>query len=809
MTIHPDRAESLCQLRERLLALEHMLRKRFQDLGAGSELSPRLGHETALMLQEMGDLVPAPLFFIHPLGRITYCNQALGDLLGLAHSQVEGRLVTEFMPGFGLDEVLAGGGEQWPLELSTNLKRPDGRELPVQVRLCVLRDEQQGALGLLGSVQDLSSQLETLSALRQSEIRYRGLFEEALDAIFLMEGERFVECNPAAARMLGRAAETLTGMRPLDLSPPLQRNGRSSEQQAARHISAAVAGKRQFFEWLHARVDGSTFDAEVLLSPLDLGERHFLLAIVRDITDRKYAEAVLKASEEFNRGLIQHAPMGVMYVDLSGVLVYENPAMEQMMGVPRQAASRALGRPLAELPGLHGVPIDDLLKRVGRGEVVRNLELDYTSIYGVRSQLLVQISPHADAVGRVSGAILMVQDVTELRNLEQQLRQAQKLDAIGNLAGGLAHDFNNLLTGISGNAELALQHMDEPDSVRRYLQDQIQICQRAADLTRRLLTFSRQEEMAPRPLMLQRLLDDLENMLRRLIGESVELEWIPGDEGWAIRADPGQIEQVVINLVVNARDAMPDGGKLSLRVRNLELSAGQARRVMSLSPGPYVQLEVSDTGHGIEETLHSRIFEPFFTTKALGKGTGLGLSIVYAIVKKCGGAITVESRPGSGTRFRLYFPSIGALQVRQVEVPQESGELPRGSETILVLEDDPAVRELTVRLLEHCGYHVLAAADGMEALELARAQLRPADLIFSDVIMPVMSGPAAVRRLLEIWPGARVLFCSGYTDGDLSRHDLSPAQGAPLLGKPFTLESLSRRVRQALETPAGARESGA
>jgi signal transduction histidine kinase len=449
------------------------------------------------------------------------------------------------------------------------------------------------------------------------------------------------------------------------------------------------------------------------------------------------------------------------------------------------------------------VPIADFLERVGHGDVLRNLDVNYTSIYGVRSQLLVQIAPHSDATGQVIGAIFMVQDVTELRNLEQQLRQAQKLDAIGSLAGGLAHDFNNLLTGISGNAELALQHLDEPAELLRYLQEQIQICQRAAELTRRLLTFSRQEEMAPRPLLLQRLLEDLENMLRRLIGESVSLDVDATSASWAIRADPGQLEQVIINLVVNARDAMPDGGRLTLHVRNLELSAGQAKRVMNLTPGPYVQLEVSDTGMGIEESVQSRIFEPFFTTKALGKGTGLGLSIVYAIVKKCGGAITVESRPGSGSRFRLYFPSIGPLAVRHAEAPVESGELPRGRETVLVLEDEPAVRDLIVRLLEHCGYQVLAAGDGQEALELARAQDRPADLIFSDVIMPGMSGPAAVRRLLEIWPGARVLFCSGYTDGELKRHDLSPAQGLPLLNKPFTLESLSRRVRQALDTAPG------
>jgi two-component system cell cycle sensor histidine kinase/response regulator CckA len=793
MDQHGGEATQLNQLHDHVRVLELLLRRRFLALGVDAELGPRLGHEAGSLLDELGDLLDVPLFVAGPDGALEFVNRALDQLLGRERPTVETLTLSSLLPGWTLDDSSP--------EATACLLEVRGETLPVRIRTRMLREGDE-VLAVLGTVEDQSPHLRAMEALRQSEIRYHGLFEEALDAIFLMDGDRFMECNSAAGRMFGRTPGQLAGLRPLELSPPLQRDGRPSDQAARERIEAAHKGIRQHFEWLHCRQDGGSFDAEVSLSPLEVGGRRLLLAIVRDVTDRKYAEAALKASEEFNRGMIQHAPMGVMYVDPSGVLVYENPAMERMMGVPRDQASRALGRCLTELPGMSGLPLADLLEQVGRGEVVRNLEVDYTSIYGVRSQLLVQISPHRDAEGRVVGSIFMVQDVTELRNLEQQLRQAQKLDAIGSLAGGLAHDFNNLLTGISGNAELALQHLQDPGEVRRLLQDQVQICQRASDLTRRLLAFSRQEELSPRPMVLQRLLDDLENMLRRLLGETIHLDWSRSGEVWAVRADPGQMEQVVLNLVVNARDAMPDGGTLSMRVRNVELGAVQARRVMNLAPGPYVQLEVSDSGHGIDEALQGRIFEPFFTTKALGKGTGLGLSIVYAIVKKCGGAVTVESSQGSGTRFRLYFPSLGPMEVRQPEAAPEAGGLPRGHETILVLEDEPAVRDLSVRLLEHCGYRVLSAGSGAEALELAATMDAPADLIFSDVIMPGMSGPAAVRRLLELWPQVRVLFCSGYTDGELSRHDLSPAQGAPLLGKPFTLDTLCRNVRQVLDGPA-------
>jgi len=780
-----------------------LLRARTQagEEGADPALALMAG-QAARLMQELGDSIPTPIFFREPSGVVVYCNQALAELLGLKPDEIMGRTPAEFLP----PELACEVDESGRLLYSTGQAQVEERLLPtahgpleVQIHRRLLLDGHGRPAGLVGSVLDLSLQRRAMHAVQVGDARHRGLFELSVDGIFVLDGDRILEANPAAAQLFGHDVAELSGMRLSELSPAFQPDGRFSRDKLLLRLDAAFAGRRQFVEWVHLRRDGGTFDAELTLASMDLEHERVLLAIVRDITDRKQAEAALRASEEFNRGMIQNAPIGVMYVDLDGVLVYENPAMERMMGVPRGGLSRMLGRSLADMPGLGRVPVQEVLTRVGQGEIIRNLEVEYHSVYGTHSQLLVQVAPHWDAGGKVIGAVFLIQDVTELRKLEQQLRQAQKMDAIGSLAGGMAHDFNNLLTGVTGNAELALQHLDNAEVARGFLEKQLEIAQRAAELTKRLLTFSRQQESVARPLLLSRLLDEQDMMLRRLIGDKVQLD-IQRERGlWAIRADSGQIEQVVVNLVVNALDAMPQGGRLRMSLRNVELDAARARRELGLEAGPYVELEVSDTGCGIEETVRARIFEPFFTTKEMGKGTGLGLAIVYAIVKKCGGGILVESQAGSGASFRLYFPSIGLQGVEAEPEPSPQGALAKGTERVLVIEDEPAVRELSVRLLEHCGYEVFSAADGPSAIAMAQSGMEPVELVFSDVIMPGMSGPVAVQRLLEIWPGLRVIFCSGYTDGELSRHGLQPEMGAVLLPKPFTLQKLCHAVRKALD----------
>ena len=795
----------LAGLTARLRQLETLLRERFAAAGFEDPLldGPLLSHETLALLQELGDAIPTPVFCKNREGVFTWCNRALEQLLGFSREDLLSRTLFDVYPielAAPLHErserLFADGVAQ---SETRRLRRSDGSAVQVRIHRALLRDADGRDAGLVGTMLDMSAEQEAMSALRNSEELYRGLYESASDAIFLLEDGRFIDCNPASLVLYGHERHDLIGRSPWEVSPERQPDGRLSSEKSAELIGKALRRGRHHFEWVHRRKDGEDFDAEVSLTPIRRDERLQVLAIVHDITPRKRAEAALKASEELNRGMVQHAPIGVMYVALDGTLVYANPAMERMLGQPEGQSVPLFGRNVSEDPQAreHGIP--EILERVRTGEVVRNVETDYGTAHGKRVQLLTHIAPHFNADGQVIGSVFMCQDVSELRRLESQLRHAQKMEAVGTLAGGVAHDFNNLLTGITGNCELALQHLDRPEEARRLLGEVVGISRRAGELTRRLLAFSRRQDLAPRPVLLNRLIDELRRMLRRLIGEQVELLWEPAPNLDLIVADPGQVEQAIINLAVNARDAMPDGGCLTLRTSNRTLDAEEAAALGGILPGPVVALEVADTGVGMDEDLQGRIFEPFFTTKEAGRGTGLGLSMVYAILEQCRGAVGVRSRSGEGSRFELVFPSAGPAPVAEAPRPARSVELLRGSEHVLVVEDEDAVRELTVRLLTHCGYTVTAAADGQQALQAAKRMEKPVDLVLSDVIMPGLSGPALVKRLREMWPDVRVLFCSGYTDGELSRHDLSLSGTVDLLSKPFSLESLTRRVRQAID----------
>jgi CheY-like chemotaxis protein len=367
-------------------------------------------------------------------------------------------------------------------------------------------------------------------------------------------------------------------------------------------------------------------------------------------------------------------------------------------------------------------------------------------------------------------------DITERRRLEEQLRQAQKMEAVGRLAGGVAHDFNNILTAIQGQCELLLQLLEPKAPARRHGELILRAAARAASLTGQLLAFSRKQVLQPRVLDLNQIIADLKAMLSTLIGESIEFVTELDPSLPRVKADPSQLEQVIVNLLVNARDAMPDGGRLTVRTIN---SGGQA------------QLEVRDTGVGMDAETLPRIFEPFFTTKKPRKGTGLGLSMAYGIVAQSGGTITAESAPGQGALFRVTLPPAdGALEPSVVPAP---GPAPRGHETVLLVEDDGDVRQFLFEVLESHGYRVLAARDGVEAVKLAEREPRGAELLLTDVVMPRMSGPEVAERLRPLWPPMKVLFISGYAEQSLG------APGAALLKKPFTVLELLRRVRAVLD----------
>jgi len=406
-------------------------------------------------------------------------------------------------------------------------------------------------------------------------------------------------------------------------------------------------------------------------------------------------------------------------------------------------------------------------------------------------------TPLRSPEGVLEGCVHVMRDVTEQRALEAQYRQAQKMEAMGRLAGGVAHDFNNLLTAINGYGGLLLNRLGEDSTMRRYADEVCKAGDRAASLTRQLLIFSRQHVVEPQVLDLNTIVTGIDKMLRRVIGEDVEVVTILGSSLGAIKADPGQLEQVILNLAINSRDAMSQGGKLTIETSCIELAETFLHPHGELAPGKYVVLSVSDDGCGMDAETQARVFEPFFTTKEQGKGTGLGLATVYGIVKQSGGGVWVRSEAGRGTTFRVYFP-----QVDEKVLPQEVGEpqrvLARGSETILLVEDEERVRSLVHSVLEASGYEVLAAQHGQEALAVLKRHPSPVQLLVTDVVLPEMSGPELVAQLAPLYQELKVLYMSGYTEDAVQlRGLLSP--GVAYLQKPFTPEKLTHRVREVLD----------
>ena len=410
----------------------------------------------------------------------------------------------------------------------------------------------------------------------------------------------------------------------------------------------------------------------------------------------------------------------------------------------------------------------------------------------------VSIVPVLDDTGNCTHLVGAIHDITERRKLESQFRQAQKMESVGQLAGGIAHDFNNLLTVINGTAELALMQLQAGDPLHEDLQEIRRAGERAAALTRQLLAFSRKQILQPRVMNLNTIVVEMESMLQRLIGEDIDLVVAPAQGLGSVKADPGQMEQIIANLAVNARDAMPQGGKLTIEMQNVEIDEHYARQhSVAVKPGPYVMLAMSDTGVGMDEVTRGRIFEPFFTTKAPGKGTGLGLSTVYGIVKQSDGLIWVYSEVGQGTTFKIYLPQVAEGPASKRRSPTVAPA--RGTETILIAEDVGGLRQLARRMLESAGYTVLTAASGEEALRVLERHEQQVHLVITDVVMPGMSGRTLAELFDRTRPGMKVLYISGYTDDVVVRHGVLD-EGMPFLGKPFSVVELTRKVREVLDS---------
>jgi PAS domain S-box-containing protein len=637
------------------------------------DISERKRSEEALLsrnqfISSLLHAIPVAVFFKDKEGKYSGCNDEFTEIMGVTSEEIKGKTVYELWPS-----ELAETYHQKDLELMRERKHQvyefqvqdkNGKLRPVIYAKDVFFDANGEVEGLVGAFLDITERKLAEAALRESELRYRTLFEAASDAIFLMKGNLFFDCNSKTLEIFGCAREQIIGASPDQFSPPLQLDGRDSRSKAREKIDAAYDGRQQSFEWVHLRADQTTFIAEVTLTRIELRVGIFLLAMVRDISQRK--------------------------------------------------------------------------------------------------------------------------------RLEEQLRQAQKMEAIGILAGGVAHDFNNILSTIVGYGSLLHMKLKKGDPLNGYVERILGASERAANLTGSLLAFSRKQEIELLAIDLNDVIYGFHKILARLIGEDIDFKLSLASRSLVVDADVRQIEQVLMNLANNSRDAMPRGGRLTISTAAVSLDPAPG----GLPSGSYAAVAVADSGLGMEKEIQAHIFEPFFTTKEVGKGTGLGLAIVYGIVKNHGGVVTLDSTPGQGTTFTIYLPL--KSQSKKKAERRKQDNIPSGSETILLIEDDPAVRQVTRSVLEEFGYSVLEAADGIAALDIFRQERERIGLVLCDLIMPKLNGRETLAAIQKMKKGIKAIFMSGYTAGIIADKGIADA-GMHLLLKPLNPGEMLKKIRSVLD----------
>jgi PAS domain S-box-containing protein len=624
--------------------------------------------------------------------------------------------------------------------------------------------------------------------LLDSDARYRNLLEQTQEAVAVGVDGRVAYANLACVEMFG-SSDPMVGK---PISTFFAPGSRELVDEIVRHRSEGRIAP-ELYEAVGQREDGTTFDVEVRASPVQFEGRLGSQAILRNITGRKRMEAELRDSEERYRLLFERNLAGVYRSTVDGRMLECNRAFAKMMGYSSPA--EVLAQPAVAFHA-DSHARETFVARLRREGSLLNLEnqgrrKDGSLIWVIEN---VSIIGSEDATNDVLlGTVI---DMTERRKLEEQLLQSQKMEAVGRLAGGIAHDFNNLLTAVAGYTELLLGQLEEGDPRREFAEEIREAGKRAAALTQQLLAFSRRQVLEPRVLDLNAVISNMEKMLRRVIGEDVDLMTSLSPGLWRAKADPAQIEQAILNLVVNARDAMPRGGQLTLETANVELDA----RFASGVPGPHVMLAVSDTGVGMDTEQQARLFEPFYTTKERGKGTGLGLSTTYGVVKQSGGSIWVYSERGQGTTFKIYLPQCEEPLDAPHEAPLPAIPL-TGTETALLVEDEPEVRRLVEKILGMQGYTVMSAASPAEAIAHSRGHSGAIEILVTDVIMPGMNGRELARVLSTARPSLRVLYMSGYTDAVIAQQGILEP-GTAFLSKPFTPDALARKVREVLDAPS-------
>jgi PAS domain S-box-containing protein len=683
--------------------------------------------------------------------------------------------------------------EQYVNNENENMRRNGERVWVAWTNKAVLGDDRR-LVEILTIGNDITHRKQAEEALRESEEKLRLISEQSILAFGIIQDGRIKYANQAVADLVEYSIDEMLNwdtnefarvIHPDDVSFVMEQAERKQrgDKDVVAGYSFRIVTRSGKTRWVDQYSKTIVYDGK----PADL-----IAAL--DVTQRRQAEQRLRESEERLRAQYQGIPIPTYTWQKTGddfVLVDYNNAAEALT---RGGVARFLGKKASEMYQESRPDIwEDLWRCFNEKSVIKSVMPYRFELTGEEKQL-------ATSYGFVPPDLVLVhtEDITEREHLEAQLRWSQKMETVGRLAGGVAHDFNNLLTTITGYAELAMMGFHPSDHVHNDLREILKASERAAKLTQQFLAFSRRQRIEPKVVNLNGIVLDSEKMLSRIIGEDIEVTTAFTEDLVPVMVDPGQIEQVIVNLCVNARDAMPDGGKLTIETANVTLDEAYARRRLTVTPGDYVMLAVSDTGIGMTKEVKQHLFEPFFTTKELGKGTGLGLATCYGIVKQSGGNIWVYSEKGQGTTFKIYLPRVDR-KAETLPRRDEVGYLPGGTETVLLVEDEPSVRDIAARILREQGYRVLEAATGEEAVRFAKEkgdeQIR---LLVTDLVMPEMGGRELADRLMAVYSDIKVLFFSGYTDEAVVRHGMLDT-GAAFLQKPFSPAALTRKVRELLD----------
>ena len=749
------------------------------------------------LLDTLMDNLPDLIYFKDRESRFTRINQAQAKLFGLTEpAQAVGKNDFDYFaaqhaqPAYDDEQEIIRTGQP-KVGIEEEETWPDGHARWVSTTKMPLRDPSGSIIGTFGVSRDLTERK------RAEEMRayLASIVESSDDAIIGKNTEGIIQSwNEGAEKLYGYSAAEAIG-RSLDIIVPTEK--RDEFEGFLNRIKRGEGIKN--YETARVTRSGLRIAVSVTISPLRIRSSEVIgaSAVARDITERKQAEASLRKSEERFR-LIAETIDEVFRIDEPDIsrIAYISPAYERVWGRTRTSL---IENPSTFFEAIHPEDRERVIAVLENERAGKPFEHEYRVLHtdGSTRWILDRGFPVRDEAGELSIFVGVAQDITERKRLEEQFRQAQKMEAVGRLAGGIAHDFNNLLTIINGYSDLVMDGLKSNDPMRGHLEEVKKAGDRAASLTQQMLAFSRKQVLVPSVLDLNIRVGDMEKMLRRLIGEDIDLAIVRDPALGQVKADSGQIDQILLNLAVNARDAMPEGGKLVIETSNIELDEAYVRSHVVVSPGRYVMLAVSDSGIGMDPETQAHIFEPFFTTKGQGKGTGLGLAMVYGTVKQSGGYIWVYSEPGHGTTFKIYLPRVDE-EDGTAQVSESPEHLVTGTETILLVEDEEAVRALAAIVLQQRGYKMLVSTSPEDAIRIGTGYGEPIHLLLTDVVLPGMSGRKISEELALFRPGMKVLYMSGYTDDAIVRHGALEANVA-FLQKPFTPAALARKVREVLD----------